>query len=104
MVLQNMSILEKVNKLEGLIAKTELDVEYSISVAWLNGAEEDKNNAKVAIKNARTMFASNRIDQLDMDVRAATIANYNALLDTYLKMFPEYINDEEITETVERHM
>lgn len=104
MRLQDMSITDKVNELEGLIAKAELDVEYSISVAWANGAEEDKKNAKVVIANARTMFASNRIDQLDMDVRAATYANYNTLLDSYLKMFPEHINDDKITESVGRHI
>lgn len=100
MRLQDMSILEKANKLEGLLAKAELDVDYAITIEWKNNAEDDKRTAKIAIENARTMFASPRIKSLDSDVQADTYANYNALLDSCLKMFPEYINNDVVTESV----
>lgn len=104
MRLEDMSILEKANKLEGLLAKADTDVEYAITVAWKNNAEEDKRNAKTIIENARTMFASQRIQSLDLDVRASTYAHYNTLLDSCLKMFPEYAKNDIITESVNPSM
>lgn len=106
MRLEDMSILEKADKLEGLLAKADLDVEYAITVAWKNNAEEDKRIAKTAIENARTLYASPKIKSLDLDVQAETYANYSALLDSCLKMFPEYINNDIITESIDqtRHM
>lgn len=101
MRLQDMGILEKANILEGLIARADLDVDYAITIAWKNNAEEDKRMARVVIENARIMFASSRIDSLDSDVRAETYASYNTMLDSYLKMFPEYANNDIITESVE---
>lgn len=104
MRLEDMSILEKANQLEGLIAKADLDVEYAITVAWRNNAEEDKRSAKVLIENARTMFASARINSLDADVRAEAYAKYSTALDSCLMMFPEYINNDVITESVGNQM
>lgn len=104
MRLEDMNILEKVNKLEGLLAKADMDVEYAITVAWKNNAEEDKKTARIVIENARTMFASPKIKSLDLDVQASTYADYNVLLDNCLKMFPEYINNDIITESREPSM
>ena len=100
MRLEDMSILEKANKLEELLAKADLDQEYANEVAWQNNAAEDKRTAIVTIENARTMFKNPQIESLDIDVQADAYATYNTILDNCLKMFPEYINNDIITESV----
>lgn len=108
MRLQDMSVLEKADKLEELLNKADLDVDYAITVAWKNNAEEDKTTARIAIENARMMFMEtqdiykdSQIESLDLDVQAEAYATYNTLLDNCLKMFPEYINNDIITESIE---
>lgn len=104
MRLEDMSVLEKANKLEELLAKADSDVEYAITVAWRNNAEEDKKTARIAIENARTIFREPQIGSLDSDIQADTYANSNTILDNCLRMFPEYINNDIITESVQSTM
>ncbi|MCH5166871.1 MAG: hypothetical protein J1F35_03175 [Erysipelotrichales bacterium] len=100
--LNQMSVLEKADKLASLIAKADLETDYAIQVAWGDSAAAAKNAAKIVIENTKTLFQSNRIDQLDPDVRAKTFADYHVTLDSYLKMFPEYQLEDVITETVDK--
>lgn len=96
--LEDMSILEKVTALEACIAKADLDVEYSITVAWGTdqSAEEVKSQARIEIANAKQLFSSGRIDTLDYDVRADAYANWNVKMDNYLRKFPEYSEEKEM--------
>lgn len=103
--LQDLNILEKANQLEALIAKADLDIDYSIQVKWGGSKNDAERDARVLIANTRLLFQSGRIDQLDMEVREKAFANYHTMLDSYLKRFPEYELDDVITESVaQRHM
>lgn len=104
MRLEDMNILEKANKLESLIAKTDLEPDYSIQVKWLENPSYTKTQAKVLIDNTRLLFQSGRIDSLDIDMKAEAFANYNTQLDSYLKRFPEYELEDIQTESVQRHI
>lgn len=90
-----MTIIEKINQLEALTSKADLEVEYAIQVRWLTGAEQDKNDIRVINQNARELFATGRLNMLDYDIVQATYDNYNKRLDAYLTMFPEYSLDFE---------
>lgn len=98
--LNQMNVLEKANKLEALIEKTELDVEYSTQVAWVGVTTDVKTAVGILISNTRKLFEEKEIDSLDPEVKEETYANYSVMLDSYLRMFPEYHLDEAITETV----
>lgn len=104
MRLEDMNILEKANQLEALIAKSDLDTEYSIQVKWIDNPSNTKQQAKVLIDNARLLFQNGRIDQLDYDMKAEAFANYNTQFDSFLKRFPEFALNDVQTESVPRHM
>lgn len=104
MKLENMTVQEKINQLEGLIAKTDLDVDYAIQVAWKSNAVDTKKDARILIDNARTLFSNGRIDTLDYDVRNQAITNYSNKLDEYLRMFPEYAQDNNLDQGQTVHM
>ena len=70
MKLEDMGLLEKVNVLEGLIARTELETEYSIDVEWLENPEYMKREVKVLIDNCRRLFKNDSIKKLDSDIVA----------------------------------
>lgn len=88
--LENIGPVEKANILEAAIARAESDIDYAITVAWGDDKNEIVMNAKIAIKNTRELFQSGRIDTLEYNERAQAYANYNALLDSLLRKFPEY--------------
>lgn len=94
--LGEMSILEKANALEACIAKADLDVEYAINVKWESNAQDDKNQAKVIIQNARELFSTGRLEQLDLEVKADAYATWNIKLDTLLRRFPEYSEEKDL--------
>lgn len=99
--LEDMSILEKVSKLESFVAKADLDDEYRRSIVLGDqDYSEFKAYAKTLIANARTLFAMNRIDDLEYNARAEAFGNYNVSLDQVLKKFPEYAQNDIITESV----
>lgn len=98
--LQDMQITEKINALQSLIAKAELDVEYSIQVRWGDNKEQTINEAKTFINNARLLFQNGKIDQLDYDMKQEAFAHYHTKLDSYLKMFPEFELNDIQTESV----
>lgn len=103
--LNELNILEKANQLEALIAKADLDVDYSIQVKWGGNKDVVIRDIRVLIANARLLFQKGGIDQLEMSVREEASDNYHTMLDSYLKKFPEYELDDVITESVtQRHM
>lgn len=104
--LQDLNILEKASQLEALIAKADLDVDYSIQVKWDGNKDVVVRDARVLIANTRLLFQTGGIDQLeDMSVKEEAFANYHTMLDSYLKKFPEYELDDVITESVtQRHI
>lgn len=104
MRLEDMNVLEKANQLEALIAKADLNTEYSIQVKWVENPSATKQAAKILIDNTRLLFQSGRINQLDFDMKASAYANYNTQLDSYLKRFPEFALNDIQTESVPRHM
>lgn len=103
--LQDLNILEKASQLEALIAKADLDVDYSIQVKWDGNKDVAVRDARVLIANTRLLFQKGGIDQLEMSVKEEAFANYHSMLDSYLKKFPEYELDDVITESVtQRHI
>lgn len=98
--LEDLNIAEKINELESLIAKAELNIDYKIQVALGDEGDAMISKMKTDISNARNLFGpSGRLEQLDYDVKAAAYANYQTLLDSYLKKFPEYAMNDVITES-----
>lgn len=104
MRLIDMNVLEKANQLEALIDKSDLDTDYSIQVKWDENPTKTKREAKVIIDNARILFQNGAIDNLDIDMKAEAYANYNTVLDSYLKRFPEFELNDVQTESVPRHI
>lgn len=100
MRLEDMSILEKATALESCIAKADLDVEYAITVNWGDNAEEEKKQARIVIQNARELFSTGRLEQLDHDVQIDAYATWNVRLDTLLRKFPEYAIEKDIFKEV----
>ena len=100
--LKNMDVLDKANELESLIAKSELNTEFCIKVAWQGDRQETINSAKALIQNARELFTEKRIGALDYDVRQATYLRYHGQFNSYLKIFPEYQVTEAQTENVNK--
>ena len=105
MKLEDKKKKKKVNVLEGLIARTELETEYSIDVEWLENPEYMKREVKVLIDNCRRLFKNDSIKKLDSDIVADAYATFNTRLDSFLKRFPEYRLNDVITESIgQRHM
>lgn len=102
--LEEMSVLEKADQLEALIAKSDLDTDYSIQVEWDENPAKTKQGAKVLIDNTKILFQSGKINQLDFDMRNEANNNYSIKLDSYLKRFPEYGLSDVQTESKPRHM
>jgi hypothetical protein len=102
MNLEEMTPLEKANLLEKLIAKAELDLDYSMKVKNVEDFAITFSSMKQIIKNTRELFATGRINKLDYDVRQTTINKYHNVLDGYLKKFPEFQNEEEIENNLGR--
>lgn len=102
--LEEMSVIEKANVLQSLVAKADLEVDYAIQVKWKTNKDDEIREIGVLLDNTRNLFSTGRIDNLDYDVRNSTIENYNNRLTSYITMFPEYdIELEEEQGTTKRH-
>lgn len=105
MRLEDMDVLEKAAQLEALIAKANLEPDYSIQVSWLGNQNDSKREARALIDNTRLLFQQGKIKSLDMDMRNEAYSNYNSRLASFLKMFPEYVQSDIKTESIaQRHM
>lgn len=104
MKLEDLNIIEKASILEELIQKSEEEADYTITVDWKDNPSSCKKDAKIIIDNVHTIFSGGGIDTFDSDVKASVYANFNVQLDSYLKMFPEYKENDITTERTIKHM
>ena len=88
--LEEMTIEEKINTLESLLAKAKLNLEYSMQVEYGEDKEYTIHQIQFLIKSARDLFHTGKIMVLDETIRHDTYVKWSNMLDEYLSKFPEY--------------
>ncbi len=85
-----MTVLEKAYELRRQIALAE-DISYGVTIAWGNDKEEAINHMNNLINNAIELFGTNRIEDVDYDLRDQVIQDYDIKLENELRRFPQYL-------------
>ncbi len=88
-----MTVLEKAYELRRQLALCEEDIAYSIQVLWGTNKEDTIQHMNNLIKNTIELFGTNRIDDIDYDLRDQVIADYDAKLEEALQKFPQYLEN-----------
>ncbi len=90
-----MSILDKAYELKRQLDIAENSIEYSLNVSWGEDKEKAINKMLSLIKRVMILFTSNRLADLDPDVRDQFIKDIEIELDNELNKFPNYRNKME---------
>lgn len=94
MDLNNFSINLKISRLNLLLAKMQIDIQYSFLVKTGDDKKAFISYAKSVVKNATIIFNNGQINDLDLETKNKTIAEWNNKIDELLCCFPEYMKDD----------
>lgn len=84
-----MSIPEKISALQECVSKCE-DLSYAVNAKLGDNKEETLKEIRTIITNARTLFLSGQIENLDYDMRQEAFRKWHNVLGSKLALFPEY--------------
>lgn len=95
MTLNDMTIGEKIAKLKSSLDKANQDINYSEQVKWGDDMIRAKAEMEVLIDTSKSILLSGNSDAAEVSAQEEMYADYNRILDSCLKKFPEYSLGEE---------
>lgn len=96
-----MTILDKMQQLVELASEAESNVDYALSVKWRSNSEDEKKNIVALVENAKMLFSSNYLEGLEFAMAEKTHEYYHHLFDEALMMFPEFYNQDLLSDLIE---